>query len=127
MGQKHIDIDIGCVSIQGTHPSKDALYEGAAFVDREGQTEGRTNVFKCKSGLRNISSLRNKPLTPFTLRDDTPLLSPSNAVQTRRRRRNTEPLYNNYIKYNVNQFNVIWLVLMSLNSDKVTNLKLSQL
>ena len=34
--------------------------------------EGRT------SGLQSISGLRNKPLTPFTLRDHTPLLSPSN-------------------------------------------------
>ena len=38
--------DHGCVSIQGPHPSKDAVYEGVAFVDREGWTEGRTSLVK---------------------------------------------------------------------------------
>ena len=59
----------GCVSIQGSHPSKDAVYEGVAFVHREGRTKGRTHVVKCFA-----KGLRNKPLTPFILRDDTLLL-----------------------------------------------------
>ena len=36
----------GCVPIQGLHPSKDAAYEGVAFVDRGGHTEGPTSVVK---------------------------------------------------------------------------------
>ena len=31
-----------------------------------------------RSGLRSVSGLRNKPLTPFSLRDHAPILSPSN-------------------------------------------------
>ena len=38
--------NFGCVSIQGTHPWKDAVYEGVAFVEPEGRSKGRTNVFK---------------------------------------------------------------------------------
>ena len=36
--------NVRCVSIQRPLPSKDAVYEGVAFVDREGRTEGRTIV-----------------------------------------------------------------------------------
>ena len=36
--------NIGCVSIQGPHPSRDALYEGVAFAGRESRTEGRASV-----------------------------------------------------------------------------------
>ena len=39
-------LNTGCVSIQGPHPSKDAIYEGVTYVDFEGRTDGPTSVVK---------------------------------------------------------------------------------